>query len=131
MDEGAGELVSLSCTGRGLAGHQLGGGEKLLVYELLYTFIYIFIFVIIIILFIFSISVNSFNSTHEFCYVFFPFDSLPHPTGKGWSEQTTVWCSAICWVKPQRSDHCYHLIFLTTSLLSFSVLVTFHSSAFF
>ena len=55
--------------------------------------IYIYV-VITIILFLFSVLVNSFILFQEF-YTFFP-DSLPHLLGKGWSEWTTVWCSATC-----------------------------------
>lgn len=46
--------------------------------------------------------VYSFISIHEFYFLFFPFDSPPHLTGKqGMRER--LWCSATCWVKPQHS----------------------------
>jgi len=64
---------------------------------IIYTFISVF--VIIIILFFLSFLANSFISTHKFYFVVL--DSLPHPTGKGRSEQMTVWCSVTCQVRPQ------------------------------
>lgn len=54
--------------------------------------------------------VNSFLSVDKFLStktktnkcLFFPFDSLSHPTGKsGKSEQMTVWCWATCQLKPE------------------------------
>lgn len=81
---------------RGWTGHQSGDSEQMLVNHLLYTFIYIYVF------FLISILVNSFILPHESYFVFFQFSS-PHLTGKGGSEQMTVWCYATCQVKPQYS----------------------------
>ena len=63
----------------------------------IHSYIYIFI---TIILFFFSILLNHFISTQEFYFYFSDF--LHHnPNGKKGSGQTTVWCLAICWIKPQ------------------------------
>lgn len=55
-------------------------------------------------LYLFSILVNSWWVEIKLCFVVC--DSLPHPTGKGRSEQTIVWHSATCQVKPQQSFWC-------------------------
>lgn len=49
----------------------------------------------------FSILVNIFISTYESYFDVFFLILFFYPSGKGASEQTTVWHSATCQVKPQ------------------------------
>ena len=93
------EFISFSSAAQGASWALVREWWQSLVHHLLYTLIHRYI-VITIILILFNILVISFISTLEF-YLFFP-DSPPHPTGKGGSEQTTVWCWATCRFKPQQ-----------------------------
>jgi len=69
------KFILLSSAAQGLASHQLGDGEQLLVHHLLYT-LYIYLFITII-LFLSSILINSSISTHRFYFLFPSFSPVP------------------------------------------------------
>lgn len=61
-----GESSSLSFAAGGLAGHQLGGGEQLLVHHISYIHAHVFVITVIL----FSTLLNGFIATHKLYFVF-------------------------------------------------------------
>jgi len=92
---GGWEFTCLSSAAHMLSGHQLGGGDQLLVHQLLYAFVCVYIYthiVITIFHFHFSILVNNFISIHEFYFLFFsmiPTTQTKKGIQKEWSSRPT------------------------------------------
>ena len=88
-----------------LLAHCLGGAEPLLPHHFLHTFIYICVCVCVrasITSVLFSTFGKRFLSTHEFRLLFFPHNSLPHPTGKG------AVSKRLCGAQPQEGNGSRH-----------------------
>jgi len=75
--ESANHLITLSSAAWELAGHWPRDGEQLLAHHLFYTFMYIFHTTTLL----FSVLVNSFISTYEIHFLFYPVLS-PIPPGR-------------------------------------------------